>query len=239
VIGDCRIPPKRQNRRLDGAPGTRRKPGFCLEAYASAELDFAARRGYLGDAAEARGVHEAVWRTEIGVVERVEELRACFEAGLLCNAELAHDPRIEGLQTGSVDHVSAGVAVGVGGRCCERLGIDPGRGVPRAGSEDLLSRKIRANRVFAHNRACICGISEDGDGEGETGLSLEFERRAPVAAERLQQAIGSDCVGAAKRWRMSQPGPFSASRSSLFCGVAASNIGERKSGAFSSDLAKV
>ena len=35
----------------------------------------------------------------------------------------------------------------------------------------------------------------------------------------------------AKRCRTSQPGPFSAARSLLFCGIADSSIGERKSGA--------
>ena len=33
------------------------------------------------------------------------------------------------------------------------------------------------------------------------------------------------------RWRMSQDGPFSAARLLLFCAMADSNIGERKSGA--------
>ena len=35
----------------------------------------------------------------------------------------------------------------------------------------------------------------------------------------------------ATRWRTSQAGPFSAARFLLSCGMAASNIGERKSGA--------
>ena len=63
------------------APHTAR---FCgLEADARAELDFAARRGDFGDAAEAGGVYEAVGRSVVGVIEGVEEFAAHFEARLL------------------------------------------------------------------------------------------------------------------------------------------------------------
>src|SRR5690348_3301104 len=55
----------------------------------------------------------------------------------------------------------------------------------------------------------------------------------------LPQAFGLYTALNARRWRISQPGPFSALRSSLFCGVAASNMGDRKSGAFWRALANV
>ena len=54
-----------------------------LEADPRAQLNFASRGRNFGDAAKAGRVHEAVRRAEVGVVERVEELRACFEASLL------------------------------------------------------------------------------------------------------------------------------------------------------------
>src|SRR4051812_26127685 len=145
-----------------------------LEAEASAELDFAARRGYFRDAAEARGVYEAVGCAEIGVVESVEEFGACFKARLLCNTKLADDARVERLQAGAVHHVPAGIAVGVGRGSYERLGVDPSGGIARAGSEDLLPSEVGANRIFSHDGARVCGISENRDGEGEAGLSLEL-----------------------------------------------------------------
>src|SRR5216684_8493086 len=49
----------------------------------------------------------------------------------------------------------------------------------------------------------------------------------------------SETLLRAKRWRTSQPGPFSASRFLLFCGMDDSSIGDRKSGALVRFLAKV
>ena len=50
-------------------------------------------------------------------------------------------------------------------------------------------------------------------------------------AHSVRRTAGmSKTLLSAKRWRTSQPGPFSALRSKLFCGMDASSMAERKSG---------
>src|SRR5579864_5392372 len=65
----------------------------------------------------------------------------------------------------------------------------------------------------------------------KTVASCQFEVRRRVRSERLYERMEYTALRA-KRWRISQPNPFSASRSLLSCATLDSHIGDRKSGAF-------
>ena len=86
-----------------------------LETHPCAQLDFPARCGHFRDAAEAGCVHEAVRRSQIGVIECVEEFGARFEPRSFSYVEGAHQAQVHGLRARAIDSVPSGVAEGVGG----------------------------------------------------------------------------------------------------------------------------
>src|ERR1700730_9489471 len=66
-----------------------------LKRQTGAELDFAPRGGGFADRAELWGVHEAVRRAEIGVVEGIEELGAKLKFGTLGEVKGASEREVE------------------------------------------------------------------------------------------------------------------------------------------------
>jgi hypothetical protein len=192
-----------------------------LEAQSCAQLDLPSRRGNLGNASQARGIHETVGRPQIGVVERIEELCSRFESGFLSYVKLTYNSQIHRLQTGAINGIASRVSVGVGGRSRKRSGVEPRGGVARSRRKDLLAGNVGANRILADNRSCVCGIAEHGDGEREAALSLVYDGTAPVACEGshdLIRAVGFGTVDRANSKpmvssaRRGAPNPESAGR---------------------------
>ena len=62
-----------------------------LERNSCAELNLPPRSGGFSDGAELRRIDEAVWRSEIDVIQSVEKLRAELKPKSFTQSELAHD----------------------------------------------------------------------------------------------------------------------------------------------------
>src|ERR1700730_17273149 len=116
-----------------------------LKRQTGAELDFAPRGGGFADSAELRGVHEAVRRAEIGVIEGVEEFGAELKFGALGEIEGAGERQVKGLHAGAINGVAAHMAEGERSRRREGCGTNPWRGGVRAGRENWLAGEVGAD----------------------------------------------------------------------------------------------
>src|ERR1035437_4237115 len=154
-----------------------------LKRQARTHLNLPPGRRDFRDASEARCIYKTVWRSQVGVVEGIEELCARFKPCLLRHAELAHDAEVHGLHSGTIHRVAPHIAVGVSRGSRKRVGIEPCGRVASAGAKDLLSGEVGADGVLSDDRSGIGGIAEDRDGEREAALHLIFHGAAPVAGE--------------------------------------------------------
>src|SRR5436190_13986599 len=84
--------------------------GPLLKTQPGAQLYFPSSCRGLGNRSELRRIHEPIRRTEIGVVQRIEELPANLKTPLLGNHELPHQRHIQGLQARAVNSIAAHVA---------------------------------------------------------------------------------------------------------------------------------
>src|SRR5512145_1789776 len=123
-----------------------------LERNPCAELNLPTRRGGFGDGAELRRIDEAVWRSEIDVIQSVEKLRAELEPKSFTQGELAHDCHVECLQSRTVDRISPHISKREGCRCCESRWIKPLGGGTAVWPEDRLPCVVGADWVLAKNR---------------------------------------------------------------------------------------
>src|SRR5260370_5944283 len=152
---------------------------ITLERDASAELDFAAGRGGFADGAELRGVHEAVRRAEIDVVEGVEKFAAELEFGALGEVESTSEREVESLHARAVDGVAAHVAEGEGSGRREGCWIEPFRCIVRAGGKNWLAGEVPANGIFAEDVASVPRFAQNGNGERESALDLVDRGESP------------------------------------------------------------
>jgi len=124
-----------------------------LERESGAQLDFAAWSHSHGNSAELRGIDETVRRTEIDFVQGVESFAAELEIESFGNAKRALQSDVYGLYPRAVNGVPPGVSIGKSNGSDESSGIEPlVRGVGSR-TEDWLTSDIRANGIFAEDRA--------------------------------------------------------------------------------------
>src|SRR6185503_4188347 len=154
-----------------------------LERNSCAELNLPPRSGGFGDGAELRRIDEAVWRTEIDIVQSVEKLCAELEPKSFTQSELAHDCHVECLQSRSVERISPHISKREGRRCCESRWTKLLGGGVGARPEDGLARGVGTNWVLAKNRARVGRVAKHRNGKRKPGLRLIHSRQLPVASQ--------------------------------------------------------
>ena len=94
------------------------------EQNSGAELDLA-RRSRGTDQAESRRAERCAGVTEVGVVERVEELAPEFRAQALGHTTMTKDGKVDIHQAGPADYADAGMAKGLRRRLGKRCSVEP------------------------------------------------------------------------------------------------------------------
>src|SRR5713226_4309026 len=82
-----------------------------LERKPATQLDFASRGHRHSDRSELRRIHEAVRRSQVYFVQRVECFGPELEIGSLADAEGSRQREVHGLQRRAIHGVPAGIAV--------------------------------------------------------------------------------------------------------------------------------
>src|SRR5689334_4779249 len=162
------------------------------EGESRAELDLPARSGGFRDGGKLRSIHETVRRSQIDLVERVEEFRPELELGTLGEREFTSQSKIQRLHAGTVHRISAGIAEGERGWRGKRSGIEPFFGGTGACPEDRLARDIRSNGILAKDYTGIGGVAENRNRKRESTLSLVNRRKMPVTGRVVDDPFAHD-----------------------------------------------
>src|SRR2546429_4124347 len=121
-------------------PVLERKPG--------AQLHLASRRHCHGDRSELRGIHEAVWRAQVYLIQRVERFGTELETGSLADAEGSHQREVQGFDGRAIHGVPASIAVRKSRGRRERGRVKPFCGSVRARDKHRLSRYVGSDRIL-------------------------------------------------------------------------------------------
>src|SRR5882724_2748515 len=190
-----------------------------LERHPRAQLQLAARRHCHGDGPELRRVHKPVRRAEINLVECVERFRAELKCQALREIEGACERQIQCTRRWSVKSIASDIAVSEGRRRRKRSGIEPFIRRVRAGAENRLTGRVRADRILAQNCSRIRGIAKNGYRKRHTRLELIDRGQMPVLRDQPRKfgpAIRGNVVDRADRKSM----PRIATESLFQCQVA-------------------
>src|SRR6185503_1689090 len=125
-----------------------RLPGRRLERNANSKLYFTSWRRGFGDRSELRGVDEAIWSSEVCMIERVEGLGTYLQLNRLSHREFSLQSQIQSLSSRTVDCVAAHVAERERSRCRKRRGVEPPICRPRVPIKNRLARIVCANRIL-------------------------------------------------------------------------------------------
>src|SRR6266851_6945682 len=117
------------------------------------QLNFPSRGRSLGNRAELRRVYEAVWHTQVGMVERIEKFGAELETRHLGECEIANYREVQSLHSRPIDRVASRIAEGEGRRRSKCCRVEPCRRRLGTGRKDGLAGDIGANRVFTQHGA--------------------------------------------------------------------------------------